>query len=81
MSDTGDLVAVGGAIRIINGSIVRGGHIERIGISDKWLPRFQMVEYMRAFLTARVANAEMKMLLLISGAFGIFKRSVLVEVG
>ena len=81
MSDDGDLVAVGGAIRIVNGSTIRGGHIERIGLSSKWLPRFQMVEYMRAFLTARVANAELKMLLLISGAFGIFKRSVLVEVG
>ena len=81
MSDDGDLVAVGGAIRIVNGSIVRGGHIERIGLSNKWLPRFQMVEYMRAFLTARVANADLQMLLLISGAFGIFKRSVLVEVG
>ena len=74
MSDDGDLVAVGGAIRIVNGSIVRGGHIERIGLSNKWLPRFQMVEYMRAFLTARVANADLQMLLLISGAFGIFRR-------
>lgn len=81
MADSGGLVAVGGAIRIVNGSAVRGGHIERIGISDKWLPRFQMVEYMRAFLTARVANADLKMLMLISGAFGIFKRSVVVDVG
>lgn len=81
MTDSGDLVAVGGAIRVVNGSEVRGGHIERIGISDKWLPRFQMVEYMRAFLTARVANADLKMLMLISGAFGIFKRSVVVDVG
>lgn len=81
MNDDGDLVAVGGAIRVVNGSIVRGGHVEHIGISSKWLPRFQMVEYMRAFLTARVANADLQMLLLISGAFGIFKRSVLVEVG
>lgn len=81
MTDSGDLVAVGGAIRVVNGSEVRGGHIERIGISDKWLPRFQMVEYMRAFLTARVANADFRMLMLISGAFGIFKRSVVVDIG
>ena len=81
MTDNGDLVAVGGAIRIVNGSAVEGGHIARIGMSTKWLPRFQVVEYMRAFLTARVANADLGILLLISGAFGIFKRSVLVEVG
>ena len=81
MSDDGDLVAVGGAIRIINGSSVHGGHISDIQISSRWLPRFQTVEYLRAFLTARVANAHLGTLLLISGAFGIFKRSVLVAVG
>lgn len=81
MTDDGSLVAVGGAIRIVNGSAVRSGHIEAIGLSPRWLPRFQVVEYMRAFLTARVANAELGMLTLISGAFGIFKRSVVVEIG
>lgn len=81
MNDDGRLVAVGGAIRVVNGSAIRGGHIEAIGLSRKWLPRFQVVEYMRAFLTARVANAELGMLTLISGAFGIFKRSVVVEIG
>ena len=81
MSDDGSLVAVGGAIRIANGCKVRGGHIEKMGISPRWLPRFQTVEYMRAFITARVANAHGNMLTLISGAFGIFRRSVLVEIG
>lgn len=81
MGDDGRLVAVGGAIRIVNGCAVRGGHIERVGLSLRWLPRFQVVEYMRAFITARVANAELGMLTLISGAFGVFKRSVLVEIG
>lgn len=81
MADSGDLVAVGGAIRIVNGCTVDGGHILEMKVSEKWLPRFQIVEYMRAFLTARVANAHLGMLLLISGAFGIFKRSVVVEIG
>ena len=81
MSDEGDLIAVGGAIRIVNGSLVRGGHIEKIGLSDRWLPRFQVVEYMRAFLTARIANAQLGMLMLISGAFGIFRRDLIVEIG
>ncbi|MBT0667938.1 glycosyltransferase family 2 protein [Novosphingobium profundi] len=81
MSDEGSLIAVGGAIRIVNGSRVRGGHIEAIGIAKEWLPRFQIVEYMRAFLTARVANAQIGILTLISGAFGIFRRELLVEIG
>lgn len=81
MADDGRLIAAGGAIRIVNGSVIEAGHISQIGLSDKWLPRFQVVEYMRAFLTARVAYAELSMLTLISGAFGVFKRSVVVEVG
>ncbi|OCC23346.1 glycosyl transferase [Croceicoccus estronivorus] len=81
MMDEGKLMAVGGAIRVVNGCEVRGGSLQRIGIPREWLARFQVVEYLRAFLTARVANAEFNALLLISGAFGLFRRSILVEIG
>jgi cellulose synthase/poly-beta-1,6-N-acetylglucosamine synthase-like glycosyltransferase len=81
MTDDGSLMAVGGAIRIVNGCEVRGGHLERVALSPRWLPRFQVVEYMRAFLTARVASAQMGILMLISGAFGIFNREALIEIG
>lgn len=81
MYDTGKMVAVGGAIRIANGCEIRAGSLQKIGVSKAWLPRFQIVEYLRAFLTARVANTEANCLMLISGAFGVFRRSVLLEVG
>lgn len=81
LTDDGQLVAVGGAIRIANGSPVRGGHIEKVQMPKGWLPRFQILEYLRAFLTARIANTHLDMLMLISGAFGIFRRDVLVEIG
>ena len=81
MSDDDTLIAVGGAIRVANGSVIEAGHLAAINLSPKWLPRFQVVEYLRAFLAARVANAELGMLTLISGAFGIFRRSLVVEVG
>lgn len=81
ITDDGSLMAVGGAIRIVNGCTVKGGSLRSIGIPKTMLPRFQVVEYLRAFLMARVANAQMNSLLLISGAFGIFRRSVLVEIG
>ncbi len=81
MYDNGKMVAVGGAIRIVNGCEVKGGSLRKVGVAKAWLPRFQLVEYLRAFLTARVANAENNTLLLISGAFGIFRRSVLLEIG
>lgn len=81
MTDNGSLIAVGGAIRIANGCQVRGGHLERVALSPHWLPRFQAVEYLRAFLTARVASAQLGILVLISGAFGIFNRQALIEIG
>lgn len=81
MTDDGSLLAVGGAIRIANGSIVEGGHVRQIRLPRRWLPRYQILEYLRAFLTARIANARLDMLMLISGAFGIFRRAPLVEIG
>ncbi|HKT77700.1 MAG TPA: glycosyltransferase [Sphingobium sp.] len=81
MTDDGSLMAVGGAIRIANGSIVDGGHVRQIRLPRRWLPRYQILEYLRAFLTARIANARLDMLMLISGAFGMFRRAPLVEIG
>ena len=75
------LIAVGGAIRIANGCTIRGGSLQKIGIAKEMVPRFQIVEYLRAFLMNRVANAHTNTLMLISGAFGLFRRSTLVEMG
>ena len=81
MHDDGRLVAVGGTIRVANGCTIEGGSLREIAVTREWVPRFQIVEYLRAFLTARVANASIDTLLLISGAFGMFRRSALLEIG
>jgi cellulose synthase/poly-beta-1,6-N-acetylglucosamine synthase-like glycosyltransferase len=81
MTDDGGLMAVGGAIRIANGSIVAGGNVRQIRLPSDWLPRFQILEYLRAFLTARIANGALGILMLISGAFGVFRRTALIEIG
>jgi cellulose synthase/poly-beta-1,6-N-acetylglucosamine synthase-like glycosyltransferase len=75
------VVAVGGAIRIANGCTIKGGLLQKIGIAKEMVPRFQIVEYLRAFLMNRVANAHTNTLTLISGAFGLFSRQTLVEMG
>lgn len=75
------LVAVGGTIRIANGCEVHGGMVVREGAPRKLLPLFQVVEYLRAFLIARLAFSRMNTVSIISGAFGLFKRSAVLEVG
>ncbi|KRE35542.1 glycosyltransferase [Janibacter sp. Soil728] len=75
------VVAGGGVIRAINGCVVRGGRVNEVRMSRNWLARIQVVEYLRAFHLGRAGWSRLKSLILISGAFGIFRRDVLVEVG
>lgn len=74
-------VAMGGIIRIVNGCVVEGGRVIDVRLPRGWLARFQVVEYLRAFLGGRVAMSAMNCLLIVSGAFGIFRRSAVIEVG
>ncbi len=75
------MVATGGAIRPVNGSKVASGRIVRVEMPRTWLPRIQVVEYLRAFLLGRTGWSRLHSLILISGAFGLFRRDVVVEVG
>ena len=75
------MVAVGGTIRIANGCEVHAGRIVRVGLPRRFLPMVQTLEYVRAFLMARMAWSHWRVLTIISGAFGIFRRPVAVEVG
>lgn len=77
----GTLVAVGGTIRIANGCEVHGGMVVNEGTPRKLLPLFQIVEYLRAFLIARLAFSRLNTVSIISGAFGLFKRSAVLAVG
>ncbi len=74
-------VAVGGIVRIVNGCEVDGGSIGDIGLPKKLLPRFQVLEYLRAFLASRVGWDRLGATLIISGAFGAFRRSTVGAVG
>jgi cellulose synthase/poly-beta-1,6-N-acetylglucosamine synthase-like glycosyltransferase len=45
------------------------------------LPNFQIVEYLRAFLAGRTGFSVLNCLLIISGAFGMFRREDFIEAG
>lgn len=75
------VVAVGGIVRIANGCEVVNGRVVKVGLSGRLLPVFQVVEYFRAFLSGRMSWQALNGLLIISGAFGLFKKQAVIEVG
>jgi cellulose synthase/poly-beta-1,6-N-acetylglucosamine synthase-like glycosyltransferase len=74
-------VACGGVIRIANGCTVKDGRVTDVRLPRNVLARFQVLEYLRAFFVGRAGWSALDASLIISGAFGIFRRSVVVEVG
>lgn len=75
------MVAVGGIIRVANNCVVDYGQVKQINLPRGWLALTQVVEYLQAFLSSRVAFSEMSMMLLVSGAFGMYRKSAVIEVG
>lgn len=73
-------IAAGGAIRVANGCTVREGKVTEIRLPDRLLPRIQVLEYLRAFFSGRLGWDALGASLIISGAFGIFRRDVVVAV-
>ena len=74
-------IGTGGVIRIINSCDVEKGFIRKILLPKKILPRFQVLEYTRAFLLGRMAWSHLDGLMLISGAMGMFDRETVIKAG
>ncbi|MEJ0065041.1 MAG: glycosyltransferase family 2 protein [Caulobacteraceae bacterium] len=81
LEDPQRVIAVGGTIRVANGCDIADGRIVKIGAPRNLLALMQTVEYLRAFLMARLAWSQIDALTIISGAFGLFRRQAVLEVG
>lgn len=75
------MIAVGGTIRLANGCRVESGRVAEVGVPTNFLALVQAIEYLRAFLMARLAWSKIGALTIISGAFGLFRREVALAVG
>jgi cellulose synthase/poly-beta-1,6-N-acetylglucosamine synthase-like glycosyltransferase len=74
-------IACGGTIRIANGCRISEGFMEKVGMPRSWLARVQIVEYLRAFLFGRMGWSPLNAMLIVSGAFGLFRRTAVIEAG
>jgi cellulose synthase/poly-beta-1,6-N-acetylglucosamine synthase-like glycosyltransferase len=75
------VVAVGGVVMPANDCIIADGEVKKVRLARHPLARFQIVEYLRAFLFGRVGWARINSLMIVSGAFAIFRKTALIEVG
>lgn len=80
-TDTTNVVAAGGIVRVLNGCVVKNGTIQKVVLARRSIEVLQTLEYLRAFLIGREGWAKLDMLPLISGAFGLFSTKVLREIG
>lgn len=80
-ADRGRTVGVGGNVRPLNGCTVRYGHVVEASVPDTLIERYQLLEYVRSFVASRPMWSALNCLPNVSGAFGIFSREVVVEVG
>ncbi len=76
-----DTIVAGGLVRIANGFKIRDGRVSGFSMPPKMIERFQIVEYYRSFLSGRVSWGATNSMLIVSGAFGVFKKQAVIEVG
>lgn len=76
-----DVVAVGSMIRISNNSVFEKGELVQMRLPKRLTPAFQVLEYERSFLASRILLDKFNSNLIISGAFGLFHKQAVINVG
>jgi cellulose synthase/poly-beta-1,6-N-acetylglucosamine synthase-like glycosyltransferase len=74
------VAAVGGTIRVVNGSRVENGRVTSARVDRTWLGGIQTVEYLRAYLFGRLGWNRLGGNIVISGAFGMFRREYVLAI-
>jgi poly-beta-1,6-N-acetyl-D-glucosamine synthase len=76
-----NIIVAGGFLAVSNNLIISNGKI-----INKKMPRniwvlWQIVEYIKSFMIARLSLSRMNMLMIMSGAFSVYKKADLSDVG
>jgi len=80
INDPEKTVAVGGVVKSANGSVVQMGRLLQERLTGNLLIILQGIEYARAFFLGRLGLSSINSLLIISGAFGLFKKEDVLKV-
>jgi cellulose synthase/poly-beta-1,6-N-acetylglucosamine synthase-like glycosyltransferase len=79
--DGHNIAMVGGALAVANDSTFRNNSIDAVGIPKSTWVRFQTIEYLRSFWVNRVGLSRYNLLLILSGAFTLFRRDIILSAG
>ncbi|MBU8893564.1 MAG: glycosyltransferase [Bacteroidales bacterium] len=79
--DDRKVIASGGVVRIANNCQIENGQIAKVNFPKNIWAEFQTLEYMRVFTLGRMAWSRINGLLIISGAFGLFDRDIVLKIG
>lgn len=75
------IVACGGIVRIANGLKLEEGYVNEYHLPKNILTSMQVLEYDRSFLASRILFDQFNGNLIISGAFGLFKKDIVIAAG
>ncbi|ADI00741.1 glycosyltransferase family 2 protein [Salisediminibacterium selenitireducens] len=81
IDSNGEVTATGGTVRIANGCQIEKSVVQTITLPKKPLEVMQIIEYFRGFLIGRLGFSRTNMLMIVSGAFGVFEKSRVIRVG
>jgi len=79
--ESNEVVAAGGTVRPVNGALVKGGRVVTVHVPRRPMAGVQVVEYLRAFLFGRLGWNRLGGNMIISGAFGLFRREAVIHAG
>ena len=79
--EDGTIIACGGLIKIANGVTLKDGKVVNYRLPKNLLVCMQALEYDRSFLASRIFLDQFNANLIISGAFGLFKKDMVLHVG
>lgn len=79
--DSMRVIATGAALRIANSCEIDEGVITRVRPPRQWLPRFQEMEYLRAYVLGKMGWSVMNCVPNVSGGLGLFDKEIAIKAG
>jgi cellulose synthase/poly-beta-1,6-N-acetylglucosamine synthase-like glycosyltransferase len=76
-----EVVVVGATLRVANGLEMSAGRITGVSLPHRLVERFQLIEYLSAFVLNRLGWGSLNAIPVISGAGGAWPKRVLMDLG